>query len=145
MDISGYQGHACEKEGSPIKNKNRAPLSTTTGCMGFQRNNTFIFITKMVFLRCVCFVCFDGLYVKGWIDWSRIHVRGDQLRHSRACVRHVRWQVISVIYACCWSSVVCLLLVIFPGVGTPYTEVYMYVPRKCPCFWPFFSLSEENN
>ena len=24
--------------------------------------------------------------------------------------------------------------------GTPYTEVYMYVPRKCPCFWPFFSL-----
>ena len=27
-----------------------------------------------------------------------------------------------------------------PGGGTPYTEVYMYVPRKCPCFWPFFSL-----
>ena len=26
------------------------------------------------------------------------------------------------------------------GGGTPYTEVYMYVPRKCPCFWPFFSL-----
>ena len=24
--------------------------------------------------------------------------------------------------------------------GTPYTEVYMYVPCKCPCFWPFFSL-----
>ena len=23
------------------------------------------------------------------------------------------------------------------GGGTPYTEVYMYVPRKCPCFWPF--------
>ena len=32
-----------------------------------------------------------------------------------------------------------------PGGGTPYTEVYMYVPRKCPCFWPFFSLSEEKN
>ena len=26
------------------------------------------------------------------------------------------------------------------GGGTPYTEVYMYVLRKCPCFWPFFSL-----
>ena len=31
-----------------------------------------------------------------------------------------------------------------PGGGTPYTEVYMYMLRKCPCFGHFsLSLSEK--
>ena len=40
-----------------------------------------------------------------------------------------------------WIRVASLVVGFIPGGGgTPYTEVYMYVPHKCPCFWPVWWL-----
>ena len=57
--------------------------------------------------------------------WSRSHREPT----SPVSALTARWQLASIPGGPCE-----------PGGGTPCTEVYMYVPRKCPCFWPFFSL-----